>query len=340
SPVAKGVLTQIDVDALSLAPALVRRIISVVRRLFPRFLRYRALACGFPFWGASSPLRLSDDVDFKRLAIALCKEFDGRARVTGSSVILIHDFTARECRGLAAQLCNTGYLQASSLPDQVFPATFDSLQSWLVHLRPQYQQRWAQVMERFSSSGLQMRHTDGNAPISELFNSDVHHQHVTISKDWEVHFVDLPVDFFLKLSERCPDMVRWTFALDGDKVVGFVFGIMNQGRYYNMYLGHIPAYNESSELYSNLVLQDAGAALAENASEIRLGTEVRSGRKIVDFKADLGCTGRARYFFVSSRSILLRFLMRLFSRSLFPPPYEPKKRDVFTSPPGSGHCPE
>ncbi|NOR20479.1 MAG: hypothetical protein GQ538_10385, partial [Xanthomonadales bacterium] len=47
SPVAKGVLTQIDVDALSLAPALVRRIISVVRRLFPRFLRYRALACGF-----------------------------------------------------------------------------------------------------------------------------------------------------------------------------------------------------------------------------------------------------------------------------------------------------
>ncbi|MDX2513401.1 MAG: hypothetical protein QNK25_15245 [Desulfobacterales bacterium] len=248
APVAKGVLTQINVDALSLAPVLVRRIVVAVRRLFPRFLRYQALACGFPFWGASSPLRLSDDVDFKRLAIAMGKEFNCRARVTGSSVILIHDFTAFECKELAAQLCNTGYLQASSLPDQIFPATFDSLQSWLAHMHPQYRQRWGQVMERFSSSGLQMRHTDGNAPISELFNSDVHHQHVTISKDWEAHFVDLPVDFFMKLSECCPDAVRWSFSLDGDKVVGFVFGIMNQGRYYNMYLGHIPAYNESSEL--------------------------------------------------------------------------------------------
>lgn len=332
-PVAVGVASRKKVDALSMAPAPVRRFLVAARRIWPGLLRFPALTLGFPFWGATAPLRVRDGRGDPALTAALAAALLERARGAGERVLLVHDFTGPglEAAFPGAEAC--GLIGAESPPDHVFPAGVGSLQGWLERLREPWRGRFVDALAKGDAAGLTVRRVADPVEAERLFTDPVHALHDTITTKWEVHFVDLPPEFFRVATRRAPGQVRWTFAFLGGRVVGYVFGLMEPGAYYSMFLGHDPALNDTVELYTNLVLRDVGLALAEGATEVRLGTEIRSGKRIADWKAELGCTTRPRRFFAAATGPWLGALLRTFAPILFPPAYHPAPRPVL-GPPG------
>lgn len=331
-PVAAGVLCTKVVDAAARLPAPLGIPLGWLRAVWPGLLRFRALTLGFPFWGAQAPLRVRPGHGSPELTRALTQALTTRARQQGAWVLVAQDFTEEELATSLPGAGAAGWRVAPSLPDHLWPCGVGDLEAWRARLAPGYQERWDRDLAAFADSGLTLRSLRDPAEALALFDDRVHALHATLDVDASHHYVELTADFFRSLTRRCPEVVRWTVAQDGERVIGFVFSLRTEGAGYQMYLGHEPGYNDRAALYTNLILEDVRAALAEGAHEVRLGTEMRRGRSAADWKADLGCALRERRFLVGSPHGWLRLTMRVYSWLLFPQPYRPAPRKVLEGP--------
>lgn len=326
-PCALAVTTRKRVDPTANAVAPVAALVRLARVAAPSFLRFEVLILGFPFFGAFAPVWARPGAASPALTKALVEALLAEADATGAAALLVQDLTADEEARALPGLDATDLRRAPSLPDHLFPAEVGSLDGWRARLVDAARDRWGAQLDRFEGSGLRVEHHAGEAGLA-AFDDHVHALHETISVDRTADYVDLTAAFFRQVAAAVGARARWTYVFDGDEVVGFVFGLLDQGAYYSMYLGHRPELEARAALYANLVLRDAGAALAAGATEVRLGTEIRLGRPYVDWKADLGCRRRPRSMFMAARGVVLRTLLAIFAPLLFRPPYDPGPRLV------------
>ncbi len=132
------------------------------------------------------------------------------------------------------------------------------------------------------------------------------------------------------MARQFPEDAVFTVVRQGERVVGFVFGVFDRENYLNFFCGFDYQLNEDTDLYFNLLYEDLDYALRQNVHSLHVGQTAD------EFKSRVGCYLEPRFFYVKARDPDLQSLVRMASPYLFPPRRRSSSATYSARPPASG----
>ncbi len=322
TPVACACFSTFELDASIFMPIWAKNGINFFRRVMSGYLKLSVLFCGLPVSVGENHLRISVQADTNRVLAALDKETQRIARLARSWIIIFKEFGESDASRLQC-LEDRGYVQADSLPTNIFPYQFDNLDDFSASLRSHYRYKINRSRKKFSAAGLRVEHILDPQRIINVYTPQVHQLYEGVEHRSEYRVETLPYSFFLQLAKRMPGKVSLTTIFDGDEVVGFAWGLSTGTAYRDMFVGYNPELNDRCDLYFNLMMHDLEFALRSGANHIAFGQTADC------FKSRLGCVQENRRIFVKGATTWFHNLIRIFYDLIFPPFNAAPPRDLF-----------
>ena len=114
-PVGAACVTEYPLDTMVFASPLAHRVVSVVRRVFPRYLKFRVTWCGLPISTAGSNLRVVAGIDVNRVVSAINEAVEAISCERKTWLVVYKELDSTEALRSNA-LKDAGFVQAESLP--------------------------------------------------------------------------------------------------------------------------------------------------------------------------------------------------------------------------------
>jgi predicted N-acyltransferase len=326
TPAGAAFLSLYTIDGLLLAPPHWKKMGMRLRRWWPNFLKVQVLLCGSPVSTGESHLRMAPGVDHRALLRQLDRLLVRLAAQQRTQFIVFKEFGPQEIARTDA-LLELGYVRADSPPMNYFPARFRDFDHFCASLRSSYRAKILRSRKKFQRAGLTVAHLRGNMGMEALYTEDVHRLYLDVLSHAETRFECLPAQFFREMARQLPEDAAFTVVRQGERVVGFVFGVFDRENYLNFFCGFDYQLNEDTDLYFNLLYEDLDYALRQNVHSLHVGQTAD------DFKSRVGCYLEPRFFYVKARDPHLQSLVRMASPSLFPAAPPITQRNVFRETP-------
>src|SRR6185437_12860043 len=286
------------------------------------FLKVQVLLCGSPISTGESHLRIAAGVDHRALLRQLDRLLLRMARQQRTHFIVFKEFSPREVARTDA-LLEYGYFRADSPPMNYFPARFRDFDHVCASLRSSYRAKILRSRKKFHRAGLHVAHLRGSMGMDALYTENVHRLYLDVLDHAETRFECLPAQFFREMARQLPEDATFTVVRQGERVVGFVFGVFDQENYLNFFCGFDYRLNEETDLYFNLLYEDLDYALRQNVRGIHVGQTAD------EFKSRVGCYLEPRFFYVKARDSHVQSLLRAGQAYLFPAAPPIRERNVF-----------
>lgn len=313
-PVASACLATYAADGAVLAgPGVAGRIARGLRRISPWLVTYPIAFCGLPVSAGQSHLRVANGVDPRPILAALDGILESFAREQRARCIVLKEFSDADLP-LVAGAVDLGYVRADSLPvHQVAlpPGDFDSYVACL----PRKRRADARAAARkFAAGGLRMITTSDPDLVDRLFSPDVHRLYEAVVARSETRLEILPAEFFRAVVRAVPDSSEMSFALDGDRVVGFCLSLFGPTAYRPLFLGLDYTRNRAHDLYFNLLYTAVVNTLRRGTRLVVLGQTADECKSM-----KFGSGQVARHLCVRGVGVTMRHAVRLAAGHLFPP---------------------
>lgn len=319
-PVAAAVVVLLQVDPLMFSSSWLKSLAQAVRKVLPSFLTVRVSICGHAPTAGGNTLRISKTTDTEAALARAGAAMREHAREHRAQLVIFKEFLG-ERRDELKGLMQAGYRRADSLPDNYFDMRFGSFEAFEAGLRSRYRNQLRRTIKKFRAAGLQIRVVDA-AAAEKVYTDEVHQLYTQVRTRAKAGLEHLPADFFRGLCREFPEHTHFTFAYRGDVVVGFICGVMYEGKYYNLFCGFDYALNEDCGIYFNLMVEDLRYALSLNPKSIHMGSTADS------FKERLGAFQEPLDFYYRGVGIW-RWPLRWLHAHLFPPCLPLERRSIF-----------
>ncbi len=307
APVAVATLCRITVSLDLLAGPALRGLLSLPRRVHPRFLRVPVVFCGLPVSFGRPCLRIGSGADPAAVLDAVAREMESFADAERASVLCFKEFSDGEAAGMGA-LEAAGYVRAASLPACSLRLRWEHPSEYLGSLRAPYRRQILQARRTARERGHRIRLVEDFGEecdrIFALYEQVIDRARYRLER--------LNPSFFEKLNDglgcrsralllECEGrLLASAVLLYGPRTVTFLLA----GIDYELHREHAA--------YPNLV-----AAVVEEA--IRVGAErLELGQTSYALKTRLGGVPDPRWIYVRSRNPLLHRMIRAASPALFP----------------------
>jgi predicted N-acyltransferase len=321
-PLAVACVSYFVLDAVLLASPWIRRAVGWVRWIVPRYLKFRVILCGMPVSAGGSNLRLAPDVESGPVMEALNRELVRIAKQQRAWLVVAKEFDPDECR-YVDHLARLGYLRTDSPPMNEFRHRYADFDAFLAEVRSHYRYKINRSRKKFAKAGLRVERYTDPAAIAPLYTPEVHRLYEDVVARAEHKLEVLPREFFMQMSAQFGPQVSLTVVRQGDRIVGFAWGLHTEGVYRNLFVGVDYTINDETDVYFNLMMQDLDFALRSGAAEILVGQTADV------FKSRLGCESTPRVVYIKCVARWLHELMKLTAPILFPPLPLPPARDLF-----------
>ena len=126
-------------------------------------------------------------------------------------------------------------------------------------------------------------------------------------------FEHLTREFFLEMARQLGDSCEFTFALDGERVCGFVMSLWFGREYRSLYIGYDASINERAHVYFNLLFQAVANGTQHHASTIDLGQNSDYVKHV-----KLNAVQARRSMYVIAVKPVATWVMKNFFDQLFP----------------------
>ena len=325
-PVGAACVTEFTLDTMVFASTLAQRVVAVVRRIIPRYLKFRVTFCGLPISTAGSHLRLLAGDHSSDIVLALNRAVEEIARDRKTWLIVYKEFDSNEAE-LLQPLERAGFVRADSLPMNRIVNDFGSFTAMLSAMRSHYRYKIARSRNKFAKSGLTLTRTSGVASIEKQYPVALHAMYERVAGRAAHRLEILPREFFVELAARFPDELIFTTVSQDDDVLAFAWSLQHGGTYRNLFVGIDYDRNEETDCYFNLMLEDVAYALAQPVDEILVGQTAD------DFKSRLGCTPDPRYIYVKVTRAWLRWCFLKMQHLFLTPAPKALDRNVFKDAP-------
>lgn len=322
TPVGAACVTEYPLDVTLFASPLSQRIVAVVRRVFPNYLKFRITFCGLPISTAGSNLRVVADADSASVVLALNKAAEQIARERKTWLIVYKEFDPQEAE-LLRPLEAAGFVRAESLPMNRIINSFADFAHMLAAMRSHYRYKIARSRKKFAEAGLHLQRSTGHAEIEQLYTTSLHAMYERVTRRAEHRLEILPRQFFLELAVRFPDELILTTISQGGEVLAFAWSLCHAETYRNLFVGIDYERNVETDAYFNLMVEDIAYAMDQPVEQILVGQTAD------DFKSRLGCIPDPRYLFIKVTSGWLQWCFLKTQSSILTPPPPAPQRDVF-----------
>jgi predicted N-acyltransferase len=320
-PAGCACLSLYPLDAALLCPPGPRRRLQIVRRVWPRCLKFEILFCGLPVSAGQNHVRVAAGADAKEVLRQLDAAMTRLAARQRVAAIVCKEFSDDDLPQTDF-LQELGYLRGPSLPMNYFAPRFGSFDEFCGALRSHYRYKIHRSQRKFERAGFHVAHFCGTEAAAQ-YTDEVHRLYLDVVEHAEVTLEILPAEFFRQLAANCGDAVRLTAIFQGARIVAFSWGLLLGRSHQNLFVGFDYALNAEYDLYFNLMACDLDQALRQGVAEIQVGQTADV------FKSRMGCHGRPRSVYVKGTRWFSARPLRLFSKLLMPPPPSPPLRGLF-----------
>jgi predicted N-acyltransferase len=324
-PVAAACLSLVAIDAVLLAPKWAQRLVRVIRRVFPRYLRFKVLFSALPVAGSANNLVISSQADRAQVLRLLDEQMRVLARQQRASILVVMDFDESEL-GELAELQMLGYTArpwgAVSYLNCGFGSTFAEFQA---ALERRYRANLARSERKFAAAEMRLERLRGGAAVAARYTDEIHRLCEAVATQSDMPLEVAPAEFFRELARQFPDDFRLILALRRERVVGFVLGIHSRPNAVVLSVGIDYEQNRQGDVYFNLLYHIVGELLGPGVTRLHYGVDAG------EFKGRLGCHQRRHYLFVRATN-WLQGPLRWFSRLLFPAIALRETQHVFRNP--------
>jgi predicted N-acyltransferase len=315
-PVGCACFSRYLVDGALMAPQPIQRMLAVVRRAWPSFLKYSILLCGVPVSTCNNQLAIADGGDMERLAISLDALSLKLARESGCTLISFKEFPPEMSRRMDT-LQGHGFLRARSLVAYSLAGEFGSFAGYQASRSKGRRAKIRNSFRKFENAGLTCEELRGRDGIDRLFTDDVHRLYLNVLDRAKVKFETIPVEFFRELARQEPDDSCFTIIRKGDRIVGFCCGLADGEEHNMLFCGLDYSLNAEADLYFNLIYRGLGQGLAPGVKVVHVGAAAD------EFKRHLGCTGESIALYVKAVGAVRQFALRQVFGLLFDTTPEP-----------------
>ncbi|MGD9633360.1 MAG: GNAT family N-acetyltransferase [Pirellulales bacterium] len=315
-------VTEFPLDTMVFASPLARCVVGIVRRVFPRYLKFRVTWCGLPISTAGSNFRILAGADVKRVTAALNDAVEAISRERQTWLVVYKELDEAEARRFAT-LEGLGYVRAESLPMNRIVRQFPSFDAMLSAMRSHYRYKIAKSRKKLLTSRLSLRRTSNCDEITACYSPALHAMYERVTLRSEHRLEVLPREFFLELALRFNGELILTTIHHGDRVIAFAWSLRHGAVYRNLFVGIDDDYNEESDAYFNLMVEDVAHGMSQPVDEILVGQTAE------DFKSRLGCMADPRCLLIKVTNGFLRWWFNRFQSTFLTPPPPAPQRDVF-----------
>lgn len=322
TPVGAACVTEYPLDTMVLASPLAHRVVAAVRKVFPRYLKFRVTWCGLPISTAGSNLRIVAGADANRVLAAINARIEKISRRRKTWLVVHKEYDPAEAKRLGS-MSESGYVRADSLPMNRIVRRHESFDSLLAAMRSHYRYKITKSRKKLSTSGVTVRRTSDPMEVAAGYTPQLHAMYERVTLRSEHRLEVLPREFFLELAARFAGELQLTTLNHGGKVIAFAWSLRHGRIYRNLFIGIDDDQNEESDAYFNLMVEDIAHAISQPVDEVLVGQTAD------DFKSRLGCTSDPRYLFIKVTNGFIRWWFNRFQASFLTSPPTTPARDVF-----------
>ncbi len=276
TPVAAACFYSVTTDIAIFAPAWLRGLLGVVRKVFPSFLKLRMLECGTPVTLNSPPWLASGGVSAQAVADALSSLLQSTARAEGQLIIVVRDFEP-DAQAMQAALQDLGFHCVDSLANTYMDIRWSSPDDYVSSMKSYYRSKLLKHLRR--NEAQKVRH--------ELV-TDFHDLADTLCAQWmivhnqadEFQREVLTPTFYREFSSRMGERSRAILFYREDELIGHALLLLDGDLLRWLYFGRNEAVNDSLYIYvAHKVIE---SAIILGAKRLELGLTTYS------IKQDLG----------------------------------------------------
>ena len=206
--------------------------ISLVRRLYPRFLKLRALMIGCS--AGEAHLAATETLTVDIVAETLSNGIIEQARSLNAQLIVLKEFPARYRKVLHC-FVQRGFARAPSMPMTMLDIGYDSFDAYMAKaLKSSARKKLRKKLEATAGiSDIRMSVTDDAAS----FVDEIYPLYLQVFERSRMQFEKLTKDFFRAIGQRMGDKVRFFAWRRGNTLVAFSLCMVQGDSLYAEYVG-------------------------------------------------------------------------------------------------------
>lgn len=301
----------------------------VMRRLWPKALRFGVLFCGMPAPSGDGQLRFVPGTDIGAVLRGLDRILRELAGRHGAGMVVIKELDDAAA-GRVGDVASLGYLRGDVPAVYVLRRSFADFNAYCGQLRPVYRRQITRSVRKVEGAGFCVDALHGSE-IADQYTDEYHRLYEAVWARAAYRLERWPADFFRGLARRFGDQASMTRIRTPDGLpAAWVFGLTDGGAYHNLYAGIDYSLNEVFDLYFNLYFFDMDRAFREGAKSINMGQTAEL------FKARLGADPVPLCFFARGVRPWVQWGLRAGRRWAFPPAQDWPAQHVFRDGPRRG----
>ncbi len=273
---ALGSFYSVTTDIAIFAPAPLRALLGLVRRLWPGFFKLRMLEWGTPITIVSPPYARVDEVEDAEVIQAMHRLMRQTARRQGQLLMLARDFEPPQ-ESLRAPCARLGYHWIPSLPNTYLRVRWRSPEEYLGSMRSYYRSKVLKHLKRNLEAGVRHQRVRDFAHLADTLCAQWMVVHENAS---EFQREVLTPRFYRLLSEDMGGKAQVLLFHRGEQLVAHALLLLDGPMLRWLYVGRELAANDSLYLY---------VAYSVVCAAIELGAErLEMGLTTYAIKQDLG----------------------------------------------------
>lgn len=266
----------VTTDIAIFAPAPLRGLLEIVRRVFPGFLKLKMLECGTPITIVSPPYVKTASLSSREMVDRMAEVLLRTARHEGHLLIVARDFE-EEDRILLNEFARHGFHWIESLPNTYFTVRWADPQAYLQAMRSYYRSKLLKHRRRNVEAGVRHELVDDFADHAEMLCTQ---WMVVYTHAKEFQREVLTPAFYRELSQRMGPMSKVLLFYRDSELLGHALLLLDGELLRWLYVGRETPDNDGLYLY-------VAATVVETA--IELGAKrLEMGLTTYSIKQDLG----------------------------------------------------
>jgi len=318
--VGTAVLSSFVVSLDLLLPMTVQKCFSVIRRMWPNFMRIKVLFCGVPISIGKHTIAVTDPAYEGAVVVRTAAIMDEIAAREGIRYLCFKEFAERDL-ALCASLEGSGFFRANSVPRVLLTLKWGSYEAYLRDMRHGYRRAILNSLQKLGkqwriwakeetppTEGTHLRLDDGHvcAPLAfhGLYRQVMNHTVVKLET--------LNAHFFDRLFAEMRDDLRLLLLEYDGEVLGAAILANYQKTLTFLFVGFDYVHRDEHAVYLNLLNGIVRHAIDSGCRTIDLG------QTSYWLKQRLGGQAEPMYFYFKCRTRLLHAALKSFRRLLFP----------------------
>lgn len=260
-----------------MAQGMVKKAISLVRRVQKNFFIFRYLECGSPAEVGNS-ISLKDDTDRSEALRLLCNGIEGLAKELGVKLLVVRDFYDQETE-FHDHLKKYGYIKAHNLPKAKIKIRWNAFDEYLNSMRSSFRCKILKNIKKCTDANVKIRairEFSGNAgDLKRLYDN-------TCGRAKEVQREPFAETFFQNINKYLGDKSILLLAEKDSKPVGFMLLLVNDRELMTTVIGLDYSCSQECCTYFNLFYKTIELAIEMKMDRVDMGITT------LDPKRDMG----------------------------------------------------